>query len=312
MFSTRHSILKTQHFGNVTASIHRFCDLRHPTHVSYTVSALKDYRENRENGADQDNPKSPFPSAGFDTLAIETSVRKSAKAMRVWTSYDWPDKQGRYWWKLTLNDGRVVEDFYWTEDEVRGFPDKSNEDRYWFIVHHAPSGTKVEGFSLEPDYKNGCSDHGDNGYTITFCFTDTHCPAIRQWMEEKERNYLIRTIGDFLKILNKAPLFKALPDELQLIIFEWVVGGRVSLEVFESAKIDAERDKMQPALKKDVLSEEEIGTASSQLGNKTSNVLQPHHTRYGFTGGKHPQATLTDNEAEAIDDEAECSSTCAS
>lgn len=33
--------------------------------------ALQEYRKVRENGEDQDSPKTPFPSAGFENLKIK-------------------------------------------------------------------------------------------------------------------------------------------------------------------------------------------------------------------------------------------------
>lgn len=148
-----------------------------PMPVACIANALKNYYENRENGTAIDDPQNPFPSAGVHTLEIRSSDLQSRRK--------WPDEQGRYWWKLTLNDGRVVNDFYWMEDNVRGWPDKSNEERYWFIVHHASSGTKMEGFSLEPNLEGVPRE---NLHYIQY----TECGAIKKWMEEKDRNYLER------------------------------------------------------------------------------------------------------------------------
>ncbi len=145
--------------------------------------ALKNYRENRENGAEQDNPKRPFPSAEFYALNIKKSSLQSYSK--------WPDKQGRRWWKLTLDDGGKNKDFYWAKDDVRGYPDKNDKDRYWFIVHYAPTGTKMEGFALEPDRAKGFPDTKKR-YWHRVVFTDTENPAIRAWMAEKDLNYLDR------------------------------------------------------------------------------------------------------------------------
>ena len=155
-------------------------------YVWLVASAQKDYRENRENGLPSDSPKRPFPSAGFDALDIKSSTYKPDGP----GGEDfYPDKQGRHWLKLTLNDGRVLEDFYWTKDEVRGYPDKSNKDRYWYIMHHAPTGTKIEGFSQEPDRNKGFPDKDRNYW---YCIKYTECGDIKAWMEEKDLNYLRR------------------------------------------------------------------------------------------------------------------------
>src|SRR3990167_1921160 len=180
--------MKTQNFGTThfPAYFYVMCSFLVPFfHVPFSLAFLapaqKNYRENRENGNPIDNPKQPFPSAGFDQLDIKTTDTQSGK---------WPDASGRYWWKLTLNNGQVLNDFYWMKDEARGFPDKSDESRYWFTVGHT-NGTKMEGFSQEPDYQKGFPDK-DKKYWRYIQFTDTHCPTIRQWMEEKDRNYLAR------------------------------------------------------------------------------------------------------------------------
>jgi ankyrin repeat protein len=146
----------------------------------YFCPALKNYRKNRENGESIDNPKLPFPNAGFDELDIKDSTSLNK----------WPDPQGRYWWRIMLNNGQVVNDFYWMKDEQRGWPDKSDSHRYWFIVHHAPTGTKIEGFSHEADYERGFPENGRYWYYIRF--TDTESPTIAQWMKEKDENYLTR------------------------------------------------------------------------------------------------------------------------
>ena len=146
-------------------------------------SSLKDYRENRENGEERDNPLGVFPTAGFDALKIKSSTYKPDGPNKE--DY-WPDAQGRYWWRLILEDGRISEDFYWKKDEVRGFPDKADSDRYWFTVYHAPSGTKIEGFSTQPDRAKGYPDN--NGYYWSYAQYD-ECGPIKAWMEEKDRNY---------------------------------------------------------------------------------------------------------------------------
>ena len=148
--------------------------------------SIKTYRKNRENGDACDNPNRLFPSAGFDDLDIKGSNEQENK---------WPDSKGRYWWKLTLQDESVNNDFYWMRDVApwlsRTWFSRSLSDSYWFAVYHAPTNTKIEGFSEEPDYEKGFPTK--EGYFWRYIkFTDTHCPAIRQWMEEKDKNYLAR------------------------------------------------------------------------------------------------------------------------
>jgi serine/threonine protein kinase len=150
------------------------------------AGSLKDYREQRENGDKRDEPKEAFPAAGLDALKIKSSTYKPYGPNKE--DY-WPDKQGRYWWRLTLEDGTVSEDYYWKTDEVRGYPDKADSDRYWFSVHHAPSGTKIEGFSVRPDREKGYPDKsGDYWSYIQY----DECGPIKQWMEQKDKNYVAR------------------------------------------------------------------------------------------------------------------------
>ena len=148
--------------------------------------ALKNYRDQRENGDKRDEPIGAFPAARFDALKIESSTYKPDGPNKK--DY-WPDKQGRYWWRLTLEDGKVSEDFYWMRDRVRGFPDRADRDRYWFSVHHAPSGTKIEGFSARPDREKGYPDK-DGEYWSYIQYDE--CGPIKEWMEEKDRNYVAR------------------------------------------------------------------------------------------------------------------------
>jgi hypothetical protein len=185
------------------------------------ASSLKNYRDNRENGAPQDNPNSSFPSAGIDALDIENSTWQGADK--------WPDAQGRYWWKLTLKNGQFNNDFYWMEDKARGFPDKSNSDRYWFTVHHAPSNTIIEGFSQEKG--------ADGRYYIRF--TDIHCPAIRLWMRNKDINYLHRLQKEN-PALYAQEIKTAHPDVQKIVAQEQV-------EQEHKAKAEAERMKQQKA-----------------------------------------------------------------
>jgi hypothetical protein len=152
-------------------------------HSDTTVlaTALKDYRKNRENGDLRDQPQELFPWAGFDGLDISSSDWQG--------SSKWPDKEGRYWWKLKCKDGRKNYDYYWRKDDVRGFPDKADRERYWFSVHHAPSGTKIEGFSVRPDREKGYPDKNRNYWSYV---QYDECGPIKAWMEEKDRNYVAR------------------------------------------------------------------------------------------------------------------------
>ncbi|MCD6055105.1 MAG: hypothetical protein K0R12_67 [Gammaproteobacteria bacterium] len=58
-------------------------------------------------------------------------------------------------------------------------------------IKHREGGCVVRGFSQEPNFEEGFPDQ-DEWYWIHYQFTDTHSPAIRQWMEEKDCNYLRR------------------------------------------------------------------------------------------------------------------------
>lgn len=144
---------------------------------------LKDYREERENGDERDEPKGAFPAAGLDGLKIRLLTYKREGPNKE--NY-WPDIDGRYWWHLALEDGRISEDYYWMQDEVRS---KADSDRYWFTVHHAPSDTKIEGFSIRPDREAG---YPARGRKYWFYGQYDECGPIKQWMEEKDRNYLRR------------------------------------------------------------------------------------------------------------------------
>jgi hypothetical protein len=251
--------MKTQSFGR-RESVDTFLIVKTPFFVSHLQGGLLDYREKRENGEEEDNPLTAFPSAGFDTLDIESSTALDMDRK-------WPDKEGRYWWKLTCKDRREVNDFYWKEDEARGYPDeyslclmsslcgdadnpdaavekgkiyidkntrryqvlgekkdicqgklpdeidlsldandlkkqvlsytskqgdthpgRAHSKRYWFTVHHAPSGTKIEGFSAEPDKVKRDLRDGKHWSYIQY----NECGSIKAWMEEKDRNYLAR------------------------------------------------------------------------------------------------------------------------
>jgi serine/threonine protein kinase len=225
--------MKTQNFGTSTMLQMRAYGLLSATLRPNLLSkrplaSLKNYRENRENGDHRDNPQKPFPSAGFDTLDIKSSTYKP-NGPKGEDFY--PDKQGRHWLKLTLNDGRIIEDFYWTKDEVRGYPDKSDSDRYWFIIHHAPSGTKIEGFSQEPNREKGFPDK-DKKYWYNIKYTE--CGAIKQWMEEKDLNYLRRLQKENPALY--AQEIKTAPPDVQKIVAQ---------EQEEQRRLAAEKEKLK-------------------------------------------------------------------
>ena len=158
--------MKTQTWGRIGAIIY----MENPTLLSYLLTrslwdyclreddgsplvcwALRNYRENRENGGKTDNFKREFPDAHFSDLNIRSS---DWQVSSDWLSGSkWPDKQGHYWWELTLEDGRICKDYYWMEDKAHGYPDASGH--CWYSVHHVPSGTKIEGFSVRPDREKG-------------------------------------------------------------------------------------------------------------------------------------------------------------
>jgi hypothetical protein len=143
------------------------------------AEALQQYKTSRENGDELDNPKIAFACAGLLALKI-TSSTNSAKG--------WPDAQNRYWWKLRLEDGSTNEEFAFECDNARGYPDKSDPNRYWFIIH-GPNGVKMEGFSWEADRQKGFPD-GSGNYWRYVQYTE--CGPIKEWMEEKDFNYLKR------------------------------------------------------------------------------------------------------------------------
>ncbi|MCE3237037.1 MAG: hypothetical protein K0R24_18 [Gammaproteobacteria bacterium] len=139
-----------------------------------SITALKRYRDSRENGADQDNPKHAFPSAGLEALRIKNS--------RSFISNGVLSKR-RYPWILPLSDGGSNRDFSLEYDEDRGDT--------WFIIH-GPNGVKMEGFSWQANKENGCPDrYGTYYYHVQY----TECGSIKKWMQEKDLRYLART-GD--------------------------------------------------------------------------------------------------------------------
>lgn len=161
--------------------------------------ALENYRKNRENGLDKDNPKKPFPSEYFKRL----------DTMQRWDwpgGNEWPDKEGRHWWRVTLGkkNGRtpIINDFYWMKDDIRGWPDMADKDRFWFTVHCKSSGTQIEGFSQEMYHSTAYPD-GSGRHLYYIQFNDTQCPEIQQWMKEKDINYLRRIQKEDPELYNK-------------------------------------------------------------------------------------------------------------
>jgi hypothetical protein len=128
--------------------------------VRVVSDSLKKYRENRENGDNkQDDPKSPFPSFGLENITTYSDFDKAFSCES--------DKQRE------------------SPEKFKG-PNGKNDNRYyWYAIKHKSSGTVLCGFSQEPAFEKG---HG----WYLYKFTDTHCPAIRQWMEEQDLNYLRR------------------------------------------------------------------------------------------------------------------------
>ena len=122
------------------------------------LASLKNYIENRENGAVGDRPSPLLPTSGLERC-------------------DNPYKE-----------------FDWEADKVRGYPTKDsrgNNKRYWYILKHKQSGKRITGFYEEPDYGEGHPDC-DGNYWWKVVFTDTENDEIRNWMEEKDENYLNR------------------------------------------------------------------------------------------------------------------------
>lgn len=230
--------MKTQNSGRASAFISfQWMNQMHRGEMLDVYSlALKSYRENRENGEPIDNPKRPFPAAGLDTLDFQNSIAL------VPLMSQWPDSQARYWWRVKLNTGQVMNDFYWMEDNVRGYPDKSNKNRYWYTVHHAPSGIKMEGFSQEPE---------DEDYWYSIQFTDTHCPAIAQWMKEKDLRYSAR-VGDFTAKLQLAQRYDIGDDVVEKNTTEAIFWyGKAAKAVKLSSELVKEEDADAQALNND-------------------------------------------------------------
>lgn len=145
-----------------------FANRSEKSFVLSAVTALLDYRHSRENGEPQDNLET-FPSAGFENLKISSVTNKPGDF--------WPDQSGRYWWRLTLEDGSnegdsINEGFSWAKDE---------KNDSGFIVY-GPNDVKMEGFSWEED---------DYYYYVQY----KACGPIWEWMARKDRNRSARIEG---------------------------------------------------------------------------------------------------------------------
>lgn len=140
--------------------------------------------------------------------AIKEVRRDIEKALKSGAYY----YEGRHWWKLKCKDGRKIKDYYWKKDEVRGCPDKADSDPYWFSVHHAPSGTKIEVFSVRPDREKGYPDEDDYYWSSYIQYDE--CGPIKAWMEEKDKNYLAQ-----LEREKEAGQSKGSKDSLPIDIF---------------------------------------------------------------------------------------------
>lgn len=155
--------MKTQFFSksnSVPASVHspwdsavngwswasRSCAAR------LACEAIQQYKSAIEESKGEHNVNL-FPSCDFETLKIKNSSPIKGR---------WPDDSGRYWWQLTLEDGHINEHFYWTKDEIRGYPDKEDYNRYWFNIHNELNDIKIEGLSWEADRDRGYPDDDDN------------------------------------------------------------------------------------------------------------------------------------------------------
>ena len=195
--------MKTQNFG-LSGRSNLFFLIRRPSFALHELDfgSLENYEENRLNGTSSDAPKSAFP--GFNLSSV--------------TSYD-----------------EFFDDFDWEEDEERGYPDKEDNNRYWFTVIHKATGTRLTGFSQEADYKKGFPDSNKH-YWYCVKFHEKECPPIRDWMEERDRNYLRRIQkedpGLYQKELKNHPDHPPVKQHLE------------ELEKEKQAKIAREREEM--------------------------------------------------------------------
>ena len=180
---------------------------------------LGNYKENRLNGVVADSPN-PFP--GYNLESVTT-----------WTEFD--------------------KDFKWEKDPARGYPDKADENRYWFVVIHKATGTRLTGFSQEADYKKGFPD-SKGSYWYYAKFHEKECPLIRDWMEERDRNYLKRIQKEDPALYQKE--LKNHPDHPPVKLFIEEEEEQLQREQVEAerARRDPRSDFMSepwPAMKKD-------------------------------------------------------------
>jgi serine/threonine protein kinase len=144
-------------------------------------TALSNYIKSRLNGMQMCNPL-PFPSAGIESLKVKKSACKlDSKLMKYW-----PDNNGRYWWRLTLEDGSINEDFYWEKDEKKGWPDKTEKERYWFVIYNKLTQIEVAGFCYKADKKSGFPDRDGLFHRYVQFFENNN---IKKWMDQNERIY---------------------------------------------------------------------------------------------------------------------------
>jgi serine/threonine protein kinase len=230
--------IKTQSFGRAAHCIGGcvWPQMIYLARARLSPLSLKDYREQRENGDKRDEPKEAFPAAGFDGLDIESSEALD------WSN-KWPDKEGRYWWKLKCKDGREINDYYWMQDKVRGYRDNADSNRCWFSFHHAPSGTKIEGFSQRLGYPDK-----DGNYWSYIQYDE--CGPIKAWMEQKDKNYVARLQREKEQEQSNAAALRAAEEKQRQ---EQLVAERLriaEMKELEDRKIREESEKRAAQLQR--------------------------------------------------------------
>ncbi|MCD6055106.1 MAG: hypothetical protein K0R12_68 [Gammaproteobacteria bacterium] len=101
--------VKTQDFGTLDVAFSEYRTLDRGDSPTAWIEVLRNYRENRENGTNQDSPKIPFPTRGLENS-------------RSWQEFN--------------------DTFTWKEDYGRGYLEKfkgsegQNAERYWFSIKH--------------------------------------------------------------------------------------------------------------------------------------------------------------------------------
>ena len=154
--------------------------------LNQCVAVFADYRQHRENGNEVDSCDE-FPGLGFERLELSSSEANL-----------WPDEDGRYWWRSVCKDGEVINnDFYWKKSVTNGWPDKSGENRYWFVIYRKSTGMEIDGFSYGVDpicsgendsYRTGIKYNELFGFSLQYY----ECGAVKEWMEKKDRSHLAR------------------------------------------------------------------------------------------------------------------------